>query len=165
MKKILIISLIILVSCSNDREESDYLRWVGDSSYDPEKDGDFQICGNENFVLQYFHLDNGIQYQGEKIELERLFNENYQAVQVNQSGWIRIRFIVNCQGMAGRFRIIGADVDYQELVFDERITDQLLAITKSLEDWVIQSKDGQPRDYYQYLIFKIYRGELVELLP
>lgn len=141
------------------------MRWVGDSVFDPEKDGDFQICGNENFVLQYFHLDNGIQYQGEKNELHRLYTENYKAIEVDQSGWIRIRFIVNCQGQAGRFRIIGSDVDYREQIFDERITDQLLEITKSLDGWVIQSRDDLPQDYYQYLIFKIDRGELIDLLP
>lgn len=48
------------------------------------------------------------------------------------SGMVRIRFIVNCKGQPGRFRMISAGYDYKEKQLDKAITDQLMSITKGL---------------------------------
>jgi hypothetical protein len=166
MKRFFFIWIIALASCAESDEQSKYPRWVGDSEFIPEIDSvDIEVCNGENSVLQYFHFDEGLQYRGEKKELRRIYTENYQPVDTDQSGLIRIRFIVNCKGETGRFRIMGSDLDYREQIFDERITDQLLEITKSLDGWNIQSRDEIAQDYYQYLIFKIDRGNLIEIMP
>jgi|UPI000591B847 hypothetical protein len=166
MKITAIITIIILAGCTRSDQDSKYLRWVGDAEFDPEIDAsDFQLCGSEKLVQQYFYFGQGLQYEGEKTALRKRFKEAYVPVETAQSGWIRIRFIVNCQGQAGRYRMIGSDLDYEEQTFDERITDQLLKITKSLDGWTVLSKGGKPRDYYQYLIFKINNGDLTDILP
>jgi len=166
MKRIAIIAIVLLAGCTQNDQDSKYLRWVGDAEFDPEMDAsDFQLCGSEKLVQQYFHFGQGLQYEGEKTALCKRFKEAYRPVETAQSGWIRIRFIVNCQGQAGRYRMIGSDLDYQEQIFDERITDQLLKIAKSLDGWAVLSKDGKRRDYYQYLIFKINNGDLTDILP
>ena len=167
MKKILILYfLLIVASCSLDNRESKYLRWVGDSEFDAEIDtSNFQLCHKEFKAKQYFHFDKGLQYEGEKKELRSQFKEKYIPIDTDQSGLIRIRFIVNCEGEIGRFRMISSDLNYQEQIFDQRITDQLLSITKSLEGWIAQSIREKTRDYYQYLIFKIVNGELTDIMP
>jgi hypothetical protein len=166
MKRIAIIAIVLLAECTQNDQDSKYLRWVGDAEFDPEMDAsDFQLCGSEKLAQQYFHFGQGLQYEGEKTALRKRFKEAYRPVETAQSGWIRIRFIVNCQGQAGRYRMIGSDLDYQEQIFDERITDQLLKIAKSLDGWAVLSKDGKRRDYYQYLIFKINNGDLTDILP
>ena len=166
MKKIIIIAIVLLAGCTRSGQDSKYLRWVGDAEFDPEMDAaDFQLCGSEKWVQQYLHFGQGLQYEGEKTALRKRFKEAYLPVETAQSGWIRIRFIVNCQGQTGRFRMIGSDLDYQEQTFDERITGQLLKITQSLDGWAVLSKNGKPRDYYQYLIFKINNGNLIDILP
>lgn len=166
MKRITLLALVLLAGCTRSDQDSKYLRWVGDAEPDPEMDAaDFQLCGSEKLVQQYFYFGQGLHYEGEKTALRKRFKEAYVPVETTQSGWIRIRFIVNCQGKAGRFRMISSDLDYQEQVFDERITDQLLKITKSLDGWGVLSKNDKPRDYYQYLIFKINNGNLTDILP
>lgn len=166
MKRITILAIVLLAGCTRSDQDSKYLRWVGDAEFDPEMDAaDFQLCGSEKLVQQYFYFGQGLQYEGEKTALRKRFKEAYIPVETTQSGWVRIRFIVNCQGQAGRFRMISSDLDYQEQVFDERITDQLLKITKSLDGWAVLSKNDKPRDYYQYLIFKINNGNLTDILP
>lgn len=162
---VFIIMILCLVECGQ-KEESKYLRWVGDSVFNPHIDSEaFQICGSESDVQQYFHFSKGLFYKGEKKTLRDTFLKQYNPINVDESGWIRIRFIVNCKGESGRFRLIMSDLDYKERSFDSRITDQLMQISKSLEGWEIQSKDGQARDFYQYLIFKISNGKLIEILP
>jgi len=167
MNRIITTSILLtLAACSLDHSDSKYLRWVGDSVSNVAIDTlGFQICSSEYFVKQYFHFDKGLQYKGEKKKLVALFKDKYIPVDIDQSGWIRIRFIVNCKGETGRFRIIESDLNYQERNFDQRITNQLLNITQSLDGWEIQTKNNKPKDYYQYLIFKIINGDLIEIMP
>ena len=159
---------ILLYSCNSghQQEKSKYPRWVGDSHYDPSlDDSTFQICYTENKVKQYFNFSEGFKYKGEKSALEQVIFGAYQPVDVQESGWVRIRFVVNCNGDAGRFRLLQSDSNYQETSFDERITSQLMKIVKSLDGWVIMPSGEPAEDYYLYLIFKIENGQIIEILP
>lgn len=80
------------------------------------------------FLLKLSHFNKGLQYEGEKGNFINKFSENYIPIEINQSGWIRIRFIVNCEGKTGIFRIIESNENYQVQNFDERITNQLLKL-------------------------------------
>lgn len=158
--------LFLLVSCATDKDKPKYLRLVGDIEADTEIDGDvFQLCYSEARVKQYFNFSQGIQYEGEKTAIVEAFRSNYEAVEVPQSGWIRIRFIVNCKGESGRFRITTSNTVYQAQTFEPKITEQLLSITQSLKGWKPLPDPDDPRDYYQYLTFKIENGVLKEILP
>lgn len=158
--------ICLVVGCAADRQSSKYLRWVGDIEADAQIDGDtFAICHSESRVKQYFNFSQGLQYEGEKAAIKAIFKAQYIAVQVPQSGWVRVRFMVNCQGETGRFRLTASNRQYQELAFDPRITEQLMAITKSLDGWKILPNQEKAQDYYQYLIFKIENGSLIEIMP
>lgn len=177
IQPLLLLIAILTYACSTDTSESKltakkekatslYLRWVGDSKYDPNlDDSTFQLCHSEYQVKQYFNMGNGLQYQGGKQALESLIQKKYDPVSIDQSGWIRIRFIVNCEGQTGRFRLTAADQDYHPFQFDTRIIDQLERITRNLDGWLPQYEDGRSEDYYQYLTFKIKEGQLTEILP
>jgi hypothetical protein len=111
-------------------------------------------------------MSDGLQYEGEKYAIEQAFRQNYKpALAKKESGMLRIRFIVNCKGKTDRFRMMGADENYQAKIFDPSIADQLLQITKKLDKWQPKKLEEQPVDYYQYLIFKIENGVLIEILP
>jgi len=140
-----------------DSEEKDYPRWVGDISFDPELDNvDFRICHGEENIMQYFNFVQGFQYKREKKAIYEIFKNKIETFpDKSATGLIRIRFIVNCSGLTGRFRVLSCDENYKEKKFSDRVINQLLKVTKSLQGWQVLSLDGQPRDYYQYLIFKI----------
>ncbi len=169
MKKIFLFAFIILVlHCCSQSSESDstYPRWVGDISYDPNLDHpEFKVCSEKN-AMQYFNFSQGLQYEGEKWAILKAFEENYQPpVDNQQSGWIRIRFIVNCKGETGWFRLISANKNFETQTFDQAVTEQLLSITKSLKGWKLMPDEIRPKDYYQYLLFKIENGKIIEILP
>lgn len=158
--------LFLIVGCATEKDKPKYLRWVGDIEADTKIDEDvFQLCYSEARVKQYFNFSQGMQYEGEKTALVEVFRQDYETVDVPQSGWLRIRFIVNCKGESGRFRLTASDTQYQAQEFDARITDQLLSITQSLNGWKPLPNREDPRDYYQYLTFKIESGALKEILP
>ena len=73
--------------------------------------------------------------------------------------------MVNCEGEAGRYRVMASDFDYQEKRFDKRIVNQLLELTKKIGKWPQKKYRSLYGDYYMYLIFKIKDGQLIEVLP
>ena len=156
-----------MVGCSqNDRQNHPHSEWVGNINFDPKTDDPaFKLCA-PNDVKQYFNFGKGLQYKGEKMAIETVFSQEYQPViDTTQNGWIRIRFVVNCNGQTGRFRLMASDDDYQPKSFASPITDQLMSITKRLDGWQPLSTEDQPKDYYQYLLFKIHNGTILEILP
>ena len=141
-------------------------RMVGDINADPKLDDpNFKVCGGDVNVAQYFHFGEGLDIAGEQPAIADAFYQNYKPVDSDQSGWIRIRFIVNCDGDTGLFRITGSDENYQQLEFDPAITAQLLEITKNLSGWATRENEYGPLNYYQYLIFVMEKGQIKEILP
>lgn len=163
------IGLISFTCAVKDTNEpkSKYLRWVDDIEYDPKiDDPEFELCFGDENVYQYFNTGNGLKYKGGKIEYEEIFYNEFIPQNIkNEDGLIRIRFLVTCNGDIGRFRIIAMDNEYQEKVFDKKIMQQLIRITRSLKGWMPKKDDKKPIDYYQYLIFKIKDGNLIKILP
>jgi hypothetical protein len=166
MKPLFFTFLLCVSQQSYAQDSTAYLRWVGDISFDTEKDDKkFELCA-ENNIYQYFNMSDGVQYEGEKYAIEQAFRQNYKpALAKKESGMLRIRFVVNCKGKTDRFRMMGADENYQAKIFDPSIADQLLQITKKLDKWKPKKLKEQSVDYYQYLIFKIENGVLIEILP
>ncbi len=151
-----------------NKDAESYLRQVGDITSDLTLDTpDFKTCNGDEYAFQYFNTGEGFRYRGEKTALVSQILKKYKpnSSSKDQSGYIRIRFIVNCKGDAGRFRIISSNFKYQDKTFDTAITEQLLTILKELKGWEIMTKNEKPLDYYLYLIFKIENGHIIEILP
>jgi hypothetical protein len=160
--------LLSFLSCCSRLSPSnpDYPRHVGDLSFDAKTDDpNFKVC-NETEVFQYYNFGNGLQYKGEKPKIVEHFTRGLTKQGApTDTGFITIRFIVNCQGATGRFRVQGIDSNYQEKKFSPALTGQLLSLTKQLDGWVIGKYEGMIYDYYQYLTFKIENGKLIEIMP
>ncbi len=162
--------ILLLSSCNYSGLifDPEYERHVGDIKINPKLDDPtFELCHGDEYVAQYFNYAEDFPFVAEKDSLIRLFQSTYVPVnKKGQSGYVRIRFIVNCKGESGRFRITESDFNYQPFQFKRKIIKQLYDITKNIEKWdVISDEVNGPRDYYMYLIFKIKDGQLIEILP
>ncbi|WP_255515433.1 hypothetical protein [Flavobacterium sp. ZT3R18] len=163
----LIVLMPFVSFCQEEnRIKTIYPNMVGDIEFNKETDKEnFELC-YEKYISQYFNDSNGLEYKGGKGTIEKEFAEKYKSENIeNESGLIRIRFVVNCKGVTDRFRLLSMDRNYNEKVFSKSITDQLLSITKSLKGWKVKKYKEKEIDYYQYLIFKIENGQLKEILP
>lgn len=164
MKKVFLILLAfssILISCFSKRDREVVDDIVFDKSLD---NPNFKICSNQ--IFQYFNDSRGLLYGGEKLAILKAFKLKYNPqVVAKESGLVRIRFIVNCEGKTDRFRLLSMDNNYNEKIFDTNITSQLLKITKELDGWEVKEIKDKPVDYYQYLIFVIQNGEITKILP
>lgn len=158
-----------MISCQAEKNTGKYPDTVGDTSFNEKlDDAGFKKCGagkNDSFSYQYYHGAKQFGYQGEKIAIvEKLKKENiYSEKKIN--GYVTIRFLVNCEGKTGWFRLKHMNTDLKDAALDEELENKLLKFTKSLNGWVPKEVEGLKVDYYQYLTYKIEDGKVSEVLP
>jgi len=163
-----LIIVLVLFSFQSSLAQNNYMN-VGDIQFNASIDNkDFKVC-DENNIKQYYSRyssDNPAGYKGEKRNIEQPFLKAYKyPISKNQTGYITIRFLVNCHGESDRFRVEEMDFKYNSKVFNSKISSQLLNITKQLKDWIPRNGNNQNYDFYQYLTFKIKSGQIIKILP
>ncbi len=163
----------LLASCSpiaeskTEVEVKEYKRHVGDILFDASvDDANFKPC-HEDLTTQYYAFGKGIMYKGEKAELDRQIRNAFEKAQeeTEESGYIIIRFIINCEGKSGWFRMEEIDMNYKPKEFSTAISKNVLQIVKELKGWEAGTYEGKSYDYYQYLTFKIVDGQIQSILP
>ncbi|WP_300025483.1 hypothetical protein [uncultured Maribacter sp.] len=171
IKKILtVLFCTILFSCletpSETKTEKKYFNDLGEIPFDEEFDDiNFKLC-HEDITFPFNYGGIGLVYEGEKKQLVKTFTDNYQSSEIKgQNGFITIRFIINCEGKTGRFRVTEMDFNLKPKKFDKTISGKILDITKNLSGWKPHEQNGRTFDYQQYLTFKLNDGELTDILP
>ncbi len=115
-------------------------------------------------VFQYYNtqayfLDN-------KDSLRRYFLDGFKPGDAKgPSGYVTVKFIINCSGMTGRFRLLEMDSAYQPGHFDARMTGQLLSLVKGWKNWKPPHYKGKFYDSYQYITFRISNGKVISISP
>lgn len=140
---------------------------VGDIDFDKKiDDPNFTTCLDRE-IPQYYNANGG--YKGGRRQLLKLAEKQLQKVSYANNpvkdGFITIRFIVNCKGKTGRFRVLQINQDYKPAQFNPKQVEALLDFTKSLSDWKIMQVEDDIYDYYYYLTFVIKDGKTIDILP
>lgn len=126
----------------------------------------FEVC-NGGDIVQYYYDRVQNRNSRNKQEMLAYFLKHYNyPVNLNENGYIRIRFVVNCKRETGRFSIQEMDRSYKEKRFPLEITQQLFDLVSQLDGW-LPNKEGQndSGDYYIHIGFKIKNGQIDEILP
>ncbi len=157
---------LFIFSCKSKRQTPILHGDIGDISYESNlDDSNFKLC-HEDLSVQFNYNGIGLMYEGEKPTLIKHFIDNYSSNKiVGETGFITIRFIINCEGKAGRFRPSEMGMDLQEKKFNAEITKGILEATKKATGWIPHVIEGNAYDYYQYLIFKLKDAQIIEILP
>ena len=168
MVKYLIIAILIVTGCKSESDQvniiREYSNVVGDIKYDQHIDGDFKRC--DTYSNQYYGINGGFGFKGEMSRIKKDIFANYKPTnKEGQSGFLTIRFVVNCDGVAGMYRVQQTNMSLQDFDFDDNIIDQLLAATKKLKGWRIADYQGNAYDYYQYLTYKLLDSKLIDIAP
>lgn len=79
----------------------------------------------------------------------------------NHSGFLGIRFIIDCNGNIGDYEINALDVNYERTTFEKEMIHTLLQLCLAKEHW----KGRNTIDTYMYLILKIENGQILEIIP
>lgn len=126
---------------------------------------DFQLCNKYIHKNLNVYYAGGTSYKGGIYKIRKELTPKYIRPKEQESGIIRIRFVVNCQGKTGNFEVLELDGDYKEKEFVSNIPEQLLSFTKELNDWVPGKFSGKNVDTYKFLTFKIKDSEITEIFP
>ncbi len=98
-----------------------------------------------------------------KQELEKALPSNYH---FEKSGLMKVEFIVNCQGKAGRYSILQLDENYIKQEFNPDLVQQVYEFTKSLQDWKPGKNEKEESiDTYRFITYKIQDGKVSEIFP
>ena len=164
---LLILLLSLFTHCQTEKNVvSKYPANVGDITFDKKLDDpQFKRCLDEKYSFQYYNDSKGFQYKSEKREIEKEIQTLNLPENKEANGYITIRFVVNCEGKSGMFRMQQIDNEYKEYTFNKKLSDQLLNFTKKLNGWIPKEIEEKKVDYYQYLTYKIENGKVSEILP
>ena len=86
-------------------------------------------------------------------------------VDFKQSGFITIRFIVNCHLELCCFHTYEMDENYQPMAFNEDVKAQLITFIKNLNGWQSGKYEDKIINYRYYLNFVIKNGEFKRVSP
>ncbi|MEP1034295.1 hypothetical protein [Ekhidna sp.] len=141
------------------------IAWIDpDNTLDPSEE--FNICGPDQFIADYYNsTPDGRYLHGKRAMLDTVFQNLDESKLLEQNGMLIFRFVVNCEGKAGRFIVDGYDFMYQPIQFEQETIEHLHSILKKLEDWRPVVIDAEPRDAYFYVNFKIENGKITDILP
>jgi hypothetical protein len=136
---------------------------VGDIAFDEKTDDPkFQFC-NPGFVLQAYEVRDSHNESRKWISLQLKEKFIYQEKWIGQTGFITVRFAVNCFGLTDRFRVMGVTGNLKTFEFPNDLNRHLTKIVKEIR-WPVENHRLKSVDYYQDVTFKIINGELKEVL-
>ncbi|MEM9991212.1 MAG: hypothetical protein AAF738_05570 [Bacteroidota bacterium] len=163
MKQYRIFCFCLLLLWSNAWNACNWL-WkpdrIGWIPFDSKQDAfDFELCDEERARQgQIYHP----RYQEGKRDLRAYLLQEAQDLhfQLGESGHITLRFLVNCKGQSGRFRVEQLGSDYKTKIFDGAIVDVLLQGVQQIENWELPPE----QDGFAVITCKIKDGQLVDVI-
>ncbi len=76
---------------------------------------------------------------------------------------ITIRFIVNCKGEIGLFRVKAINKNIQKTLIDKGNIEYLISLVSQLKDWNIETIKDKKYDSYYLINFKIRNGLITDI--
>jgi hypothetical protein len=84
----------------------------------------------------------------------------------NNSGIVRIQFVVNCKAQSGNFMVESCDYNYKICTVNPLIVNSLLELTKKLNGWIPAIDEcGETVNSHKFFAFKIVNGAIEDILP
>ncbi|MEO0337823.1 MAG: hypothetical protein AAF242_01285 [Bacteroidota bacterium] len=130
-----------------------------DSNIDDEG---FTVCDSTNINSGR----NRLQYTGGSDQLRADIRANYQSntAYADFSGYVVIRFIVNCNGKSGRYRAQSLNLDFSPSKENPDLLKNSITLIQDLDQWVKSPKYDDQTEYSKFINLKIDHGQLQHVL-
>ena len=167
MTKYLTIVFLFLAACQLKAQNEKLTPGALGIFYTPE----MQMCGDSTNgfqTVQYYQFKGKNTKSSQQILSEwRTFFK--KSPDFKESGFLTIRFILNCNGEPRVHRFYEMDLDYQKKTFSDTLKAQVWAFVQQLGGFQkgIYTYQNKKYDvnYYYYFIFKIRDGEFETIAP
>lgn len=137
-----------------------------DPNHTLDDNSDFKICQEEIQIKDYYNCNNQGQIKGGKGTWIRILKKELDPQKLNnESGYLTIRFVINCKGEVGRFISEESDLDFQKKKFNKETVSHFFEIVSKQKDWRACNAKGKSYDSYAYVTFKLKDGNVIEILP
>jgi hypothetical protein len=162
-----IVLLTGLFSCQQAPEDTSntqkYSDNVGDILFDPTSDDqNFMLCDSTKVISGRSSLS--FSDNGSTVAEVCLKNFKFQPAYASFSGYVIVRFIVNCQKETGRFRIQTLAEDFSSKECPLALQNHLSSIVQGLKSWKDRGTRGRGADRSKYINFKITNGKIENVL-
>jgi len=158
---------ILLYSCNASNVEvsppKKYNNLVGDIPVQADIDNpNFQLCDSTKVI----HQRTALRYLGGNEAIEKTYMDKFnpQSSYTQFTGYVVIRFIMNCNNETGRFRVQSLADDFSLQKCPSGMQEELLTIAKNLNAWQHAPTKDTKLDYTKYINIKITNGKVVEIL-
>lgn len=147
---------------NHGRERVAYIKAADAIDNDP----DFKLCGTQNHLFDYYNGGDLYGYKGGKRVIWDYMDQYLDSTKLfKESGYLTFRFIVNCEGTAGRFVTEQAELNFERKTFNEETLAHCYELIKGLKDWDPTHRNGETVDAVFYFTFKLKDGVLIDILP
>jgi hypothetical protein len=165
MLKNLIISLLLLFSIQLVAQNEELTPGaLGLTALTPE----MQLCDTNFHIFQYYNIGAKNEKSSQQIlaEWAQFFK---QPTGFKESGFLTVRFIVNCKGEPRVHKFYEMDLNYQKKTFPDTLKTQIWAFVQQLGGFkkgIYKYKETNYEvNYYYYFIFKIRNGVFESVAP
>jgi hypothetical protein len=143
---------------------SKYPNQIGDIYFNKEIDTtEFEPC-KRNQIIHWYTYE--VKYKGDS---KAIYDECLNSILPDQNnqftGYIIVRFVVNCKGKTGWFRANALTTDFLPVNCPKVILDKFIIYVKNLKGWKNANYEGVNYDSYMYLNFKLINGKIINILP
>ncbi len=138
---------------------------VGEIKYDERIDNlTFKVC-NKKRIFQYYSVSTSYEKGRKQMRKDLLNILNKENLKLeNKTGYITFRFVINCKGETGWYRISSTSQDYKEEVFKEAEIKKLKGAILKLKNWKVgRLKNNEKIDSYYQINFKIKEGVIEDI--
>lgn len=122
----------------------------------------FGTCGD--YIFDYYNPERAL-YRDGKNGLRKFILDNFNTNDYTDSGYLNIRFVINCKGETGRYVLHENDLNLIPKRFNPKLKERLFKLTTELKNWHPNVINGNKVDSYMYLSYRIEDGKITEIIP
>lgn len=158
--KWLLFIAVFVSSCNQIEEKQEsYQNQIGDTPFNSTIDDvNFKLCDS----LDTLHKRAYVKYNGGNKALKKALITGYklQSKYKLYNGYFIIRFVVNCNDIAGRFRIESLDSNFNLANPPKELKTHILTVFKNLKNWQHPFYEGKHYDGYKFITVKVTNGQI-----
>ena len=157
-----IISLFTFFNCKEKEKENPKYYRIGSINKEiATRVDNFEICGER--IIGFYHSSAPEIYNGDKNNFRKRLLESYDNNRYSDSGYLNLRFYINCKGDVGYLEVNELDLNLEKTNLDESMVRNLVDLVVLRDNW--NPFYNEEANYYMYLNFRIENGEITEILP
>ncbi len=162
---VLLFFLLAGVSCGGEKEQRHLPPYsIGYIPFSAKLDDPaFELC-NEKIILENNY--RMASYRGGVKSVLDYFQPVMKKLPLRkgETGYLTVRFVMNCEGEKNRYRILGINERYKPKEFPTEISNTILEAVKQMDGWQVAVYQGTAYDSFNMLTFKMADGQITDII-